>query len=338
MKLRNFVQSTAMNRRSFLRISAVCGLAAGLSLPIIRHLVAAGELASLHETRLLLGTVIHVNLVAPDTEMGQAVMQAAFGEIQRLAGILDHRQAETPLARLNAAGGLADAPDELVQVLRRAVHFGELSRGAFDVTVKPVLDARAGGLAIGPALLGLVDYRQIQIAGSQVGYQKAGMGVTLDGIAKGWIMDATAGVLRRHGYENSLVEAGGDLMAGGLNGAQQPWKVGITNPRSNDKSQTIAVVQVSGAGLATSGDYRNSLSADFQENHIIDPRSCESPVELCSATVMAPCCADADALSTSVMVLGAEQGMGLIEGLEGVEAMTVTKDMRVERSRGFPVG
>jgi thiamine biosynthesis lipoprotein len=326
----------SMNRRGFLRISAACGLAAGLSLPLVRQLVAAGELAALHETRLLLGTLIHLNLIAPSSEQGQQASQAAFGEIQRLAGILDHRRADAALARLNAAGWLADAPAELVQVLGRAVHFGALSQGAFDVSVKPVLDARASGLPVGPALLERVDYRQIQIDGSRVSLGKPGMALTLDGIAKGWIIDATAGVLGRHGYENTLVEVGGDLMAGGLNGVGQPWRVGITHPRSTDPSQTIAVLQVTRAGLATSGDYRNSLSPDFFENHILDPRTGESPRELASATVIAPCCADADALSTTLMVLGAERGLALIAAIPGCAAMTVGKDLRIEQTKNFP--
>lgn len=325
-----------VTRRGFLRISAACTLAAGLSLPLIRKLAAAGELAVLHETRLLLGTVIHLNLVAPQVEAGQAAVQAAFIEIQRLAEIFDHRRGEATLARLNAAGLLAEAPPELVQVLRKAIFYGELSQGAFDVTVKPVLDARANGLPVTSELLARVDYRQVLIEDRQVRLQMPGMGITLDGIAKGWIIDATAAVLRAHGYENTLVEAGGDLMTGGMNGAGQPWKVGITHPRASDPGQTIAVLQVTGAGLATSGDYRNAAQADFAQNHIINPRSGESPLELASATVIAPSCADADALSTTLMVLGAERGLELIQSLTGFEAMTVGKDLRIARTQHFP--
>jgi FAD:protein FMN transferase len=328
--------TTKMTRRGFLRISAVCGLAAGLSLPVLRHLAEAGELAMTYETRLLLGTVIHLNLAAPDGAAARAAAQATFAEIERLAGILDHRRAETALGRLNSAGALADAPAELAQVLQRAVHFGALSGGAFDVTVKPVLDARAQGQPLSPALLERVDYRKIRVEAGQVRLGQAGIGVTLDGIAKGWIMDAAAAVLRQQGYAQILVEAGGDLVAGGQEGACQPWKVGISHPRASERGQTIAVVQVSGASLATSGDYRNTSRADFQEHHIIDPRSGESPLELASATVIAPCCADADALSTSLMVLGAKRGLALIESLEGYEAMVVGKDLRIQKTAHFP--
>lgn len=328
----------SLNRRGFLKISAACALAAGLSLPLMRQLTALGEFATLHETRFMIGTVLHLNLIAPDFETGRTVAQAVFAEIERLADIFDHRRAGTPLARLNAAGTLENAPAEFIQVLRQACHYGAVSQGAFDISIKPVLDAAAANQPITPELLNRVDFRQIEITPEHIWLRRPGMSLTLDGIAKGWIMDAAVGILRAHGYENALVEAGGDLMAAGLNGSAQPWKVGILHPRTFGKAQTIASLPVSKAGLATSGDYRNAFNADFSQNHIIDPRTGRSPLELSSATVLAPTCADADALSTALMVLGPRRGLELIEQLPDCAAMTVGKDLNIQKTPNFPAG
>jgi FAD:protein FMN transferase len=332
------VPTHRMNRRGFLKITAACGLAAGLSLPVLRQLAAIGELAELRETRFMIGTVIHLNLVAADQENGRRVMQAVFAEIERLAAIFDPRRAETPLARLNASAQLDNAPLELIQVLGKAIHYSSITEGAFDVTVKPLQDARTAGLPIGSQLLDLVDYRSLKIEGSRISLLKPGMGITLDGIAKGWIVDVAVALLGVQGYENALVEAGGDLVAAGLNGPAKPWKVGIAHPRAADGTQTIASIQVTKSGLATSGDYRNAISPDFVQNHIIDPHSGFSPAELASATVIAPTCADADALSTALMVLGTDRGLELIDRMDGFSALTVSKDLNVRRSLNFPRG
>jgi thiamine biosynthesis lipoprotein len=257
--------------------------------------------------------------------------------MELLIKILDHRRQTSALGRLNAQGALRDAPIELLEVVEKALEFGELTEGAFDITVKPVLDAYASGRSVTSDLRRLVDFRQVAILGSQIRLGQPGMSITLDGLAKGRVVDGGIAVLRHIGFENILVEAGGDLVAQGARGDGRPWEIGILSPREDRQPGTIATIPVNRQAVATSGDYMNSFTTDFSLHHILDPHTLNSPVELASTTVIASTAMEADALSTALMVLGARDGLALTERLSQVEAMLVGKDLKVYRSTGFPI-
>jgi thiamine biosynthesis lipoprotein len=154
------------------------------------------------------------------------------------------------------------------------------------------------------------------------------MSITLDGIAKGYIVDAGVKILRGHGFENVLVEAGGDLLASGYKAAEVPWKIGIQSPRKG-RSGLMQILSVKNQGVATSGDYMQSYSPDFANHHIIDPRCGRSPREIASVTVIAPTATLADGLSTTLMVLGPEAGTRLMKHFPDCEAYLIGKDLKM---------
>lgn len=162
----------------------------------------------------------------------------------------------------------------------------------------------------------------------EVRFERPGMGITLDGIAKGYIVDRGVSVLRESGYSNALVEAGGDLIASGEKGKQSPWRIGIRSPRPA-ATDLLAKIEVSNRALATSGDYMQPFSRDKLHHHIIDPRVGHSSPFLASATAIAPSCMMADALATALMVMDLEKGMALVKSLKDVEAYFVTKEMKI---------
>ncbi len=321
------------SRRSFLTISAA---AAGLALaggalgqqgrPATRHTVRA--------ERILMGTRIHLSVVGPKASAAHAV-EATFAAMERLIALFDHRQPATALSLLNRSGSIEGAPASFVELMRRAVAFGDATGGAFDVTVKPLLDAlRAGAPARDWAeLRARVDYRQIEIAGDRVRLAIPGAAVTLDGIAKGRIIDEGTATLRALGFDQVLVEAGGDLRTLGMRSDDTPWRVGIANPRQPE-GPVLATLQMRGQAAATSGDYMNHLSPDFVMHHILDPHTGRSPLDLASATVVAPTALDADALATALMVLGSSAGIALAESLPDTEAFLVTKQLATLQTSG----
>ncbi|HEX9030031.1 MAG TPA: FAD:protein FMN transferase [Anaerolineales bacterium] len=332
----NSSNTRRLNRRGFLKIVAAAGLTVGLGAAAGRHWLEAQAASTVQETRLLMGTVINLTVFAEDPQKGQAAVQATFEEMGRLVQILDHRSPAAALGQLNRQGFMEHAPAELVEVVKKALEIGTLTDGAFDVTVKPVLDAYAAGLSVTSQLHRLVDYRQVLVQEDDIRLGRPGMAITLDGLAKGRVVDGGVAVLRRLGFENVLVEAGGDLLAQGTRRDGAAWEVGIVSPRSKILPGTIATIPVERQAVATSGDYLNSFTADFSLNHIIDPRSLSSPRELASATVIAPTVMEADALSTALMVLGSQAALALVDRLPQIEAMLVDKEMKVYRSVGFP--
>lgn len=328
----NSPASSTLSRRSFLQVTAVAGsvLAAGGLLRLARRL----RPVTLDETRVLMGTFINLRLVTDDARNGRAALAATLAEMERLIALFDHRRADSPLARLNQQGQLSQPPAELVEVITHAVRYGDLTGGAFDISIKPLVDAYSAGLHDPAAQAVLVDYRQIGVSAEEIQLRRPGMALTLDGIAKGRVVDGASATLQAHGFTSILVEAGGDLMGLGTRAEGQPWQLGVQHPRQPGALLTTLPVFMQAA--ATSGDYMHSFRQDHSAHHIIDPRRGMSPTELASVTVLAPSVMDADALSTALMVMGRAAGRRLLERLPHVEALFVTKALEFERTAGFP--
>jgi thiamine biosynthesis lipoprotein len=272
--------------------------------------------------------------MAESKDQALAAIQASVAGMRSLISAFDHRLENGALGQLNATGITQNPPRELVAMLRQALHFGTLSNGAFDVTIKPMLDAMREKRAEAP-IRTLVDYRLLKVSDDEISLAGPGMAVTADGIAKGWVVDGGVAIMRQLGFEQVLVEAGGDMMAKSAQDGKV-WKIGIAHPRNT--GEFAAIIGIQNQAVATSGDYMNYFSADHSAYHIIDPRTGHSPVELASATVIAPSVAEADALSTTMMVLGVQEGLALIERLPETAALLISKDLQMYRSSKFPAG
>lgn len=322
-----------ISRRRFLKIVAGAGLATGVGAGLARRLRPELSAARVTETRTMMGVVVNLTVAAPNTAAAQNAVDATFAEMARLIAIFDHRRPKSPLARLNRDGRLSAPPRELVDLLTLARHYSALTGGAFDVTVKPLFDAHRAGLPVEP-LQDLVDYGVLHVRDSAISLARPGMAVTLDGIAKGRVVDGAVATLRRLGFPHVLIEAGGDLVAHGRRGDGAPWRIGVTHPRQGAAS--LASLSLTGRAAATSGDYAHTFSVDYSQHHILDPRRGRSPAELASVTVLAPTATDADALSTSALVLGPDAGLALLERLPHVEGLLVTKEMTTRHTTHFP--
>ena len=332
-----------LSRREMIRFTAVAGLSVALGVPALTALVRAGRLHHVQRTKGQLGTIVSISVVHPERDVAQAMVSSAFREMERLESILSRHRPDTPVARLNQEGTVGQAPPELTDTLQRALEFSRITDGAFDVTMKPLLDLFTGGVQRAG---GLPDPGEIQEAQSRVGYPnlqvdgetirllKPGMGVTLDGIGKGLVVDATLEVLANQGAQHVFLDGGGDIATSGRAANGAPWNVGIQAPDDVDGLLGFVRLRRSG-GLATSGDYVQTITDDRRHHHIIDPRTGNSPTELSSVSVAAPTALDADALSTSVMVLGVKLGIDLLEGRPGAEGMLVTKHGEQVLTSGF---
>ncbi|MCX6078275.1 MAG: FAD:protein FMN transferase [Chloroflexi bacterium] len=325
--------STRLSRRDFLKISALTGAVVGLSATAAQKLLKLGYLNKVHDSQMLMGTIVNFEVVAESKDQAQAAIQATVDEMRHLISVFDYRLESSALGQLNSTGITRNPPHELVDMLRQALHFGTLSNGAFDVTVQPMLDASRENRPATPDIRALVDYRLLNVTNDEISLARPGMAVTADGIAKGWVVDGGVAILRQLGFEQVLVEAGGDMLAKSTQ-AGQVWKIGIAHPRN--KGEFAAIIGIQNQAVATSGDYMNYFSADHSAYHIIDPRTGHSPAELASATVIAPSVAEADALSTTMMVLGAQEGLALIERLPEMAALLISKDLQIYRSSKFP--
>jgi thiamine biosynthesis lipoprotein len=158
--------------------------------------------------------------------------------------------------------------------------------------------------------------------------------VHLGGIGKGYAVDRAAELLRRAGFGNFLIHAGGDLYAAGRRG-NRPWRVGLHDPRGAEGA-TFASIELADETFSTSGDYERFFIQDgVRYHHLLDPDS-GLPARACrSVTILARSALTADWASTGVFVLGPEAGMALVEDLPDVEAVIVTAENEVRVSSGL---
>ncbi len=338
------MKSTAskISRRQFLRITASTGLLIAAGLGLATNDTTLNQVKVFKETRLLMGSVANLTVISNNAEQAQVALSATFDHMQALEAVLSHFREDSQLSQLNRKGSVTDAHPALIEVLTRAFDFGNLTNGAFDITIEPLHQlyrdyARMGEIPPSDEVkssLEYVNYQGIEISQDSVRFKRQGMSVTLDGIGKGYILDQGASVLQAHGFDNVLVELGGDMAAQGQP-AERAWQIAIQKPNTNLEQQLVA--HLSGVALATSGDYLNTFTSDHRLHHILDPKSGISPLEVSSASVVAPTACDADALATSLVVMGRQRGLALMNQLTNVEALVIEKSGEIYQTADFPL-
>ena len=227
---------------------------------------------------------------------------------------------------------------DFYRVLLESQHLYEITQGAWDGTVKPLVDLWGFGTKNRPTTL--PEPGQIQEALARTGFHKLVLGdhlltktqgqVTLDlgSIAKGYGVDAIALLFSSNGIHNFLVEIGGELVGSGKNKNGTPWVVGITRPEKNGLSPALyKTISLENRAIATSGNYRNYFEKNGQLfSHIINPKT-GFPVgnQVVSTSVIAKNCTIADGLATALMVMDVQKGLSLINGLADTECLIIQK-------------
>lgn len=330
-----------LTRRDFLKIVAV-GSIAGVTAKLGWDSLSQETVIS--ETRLLMGTVVNLKVVNGDPVAARQAVQTCLNRMEELETVLSHFKPKSQLSILNKHGYLARPDEAFIKLIRKSHEICELTNGAFDITVKPLLDLYKNAQKNGQGLptdaeiqkaRQHVDYKSVLKDDDQITFVEPEMAITLDGIAKGYIVDAGVKILREYGFTNVMVEAGGDLLASGQKSLNNPWKIGVNSPRQPES--LLSKLDVTNKAIATSGDYMQTFSADYVHHHIIDPRTGYSSPELASATVVAPSVMLADALATAMIVLDAEDGIQLGYQIPEVEVFLVSKDLLTHQTRNFPV-
>ncbi len=235
--------------------------------------------------------------------------------------------------------------DETAFLIETSLTYSELSDGAFDITITPIVDLWdvLNNPGIIPtddeidAALAHVGYEAITVDNNTVTLSDPEAQIDLGGIAKGYIADALAEFLKSEGIQSALINLGGDVQAIGKKPDGSDWNVGVLRP-FGEVSDIIAVVQCDGDSLVTSGTYERYFEVDGKiYHHIMDPQS-GRPTDnnLTSVSILSSSSMLGDTLSTTCFVLGLEEGMKLIESLDGFEALFITEDEAIFRSSGFP--
>ena len=335
-----------MNRRSFIKLSGrlIAGTTSAGILSVTSHgCMFRKTLHRVSETRMAMGTFVTMTLMHTSQDEAEEVIDRVFDEINRLTGLMDRFDESTAVARLNREGIIEDAPPEVIEVISRGLYHHQLTGGNFDISVKPIVDLFEEEMGQGKEVLpterklkealALVDSNQIELEGRRVRFKKPGMGITLDGIAKGYAVDKASEMMAGLGIENHLINAGGDIRTMGSKEDQKPWAVAIEDPRKGKDYPDI--VHMNNGAIATSGDYENFYDREKRFHHIVNPKTGLSPDQTSSVSVMGSKTMDADALATAVLVMGPDEGIGFIDSLPPYESLIMTKDGSQLKSKGW---
>ena len=312
-----------IDRRSFLKQLAGAAVLAAVPFPAF---ASVGMNPALHaETRLMMGTFVTVTTHGLSEAHAAEVVEGAFAAMARAEALLTRFDSASALGQLNTAGALRDMPAEAVEVIHAASLVHQRTGGAFDPTVLPRVEALEKGADPSEARA-LIGMGRVRMDGHTVRFEREGMKMSLDGIAKGYIADLGAKHLLRAGVRDFLINAGGDIVAHGTK-AGKPWKVAVENPgKYEGKTAYPAVCALKGQAMATSGNYE-SASRGF--SHLVDPLG-RAGVRPLSATVVAPTAMEADALATALCVMA--EPMAFVERLPHVACCLVMPDGRVHLS------
>jgi thiamine biosynthesis lipoprotein len=340
------LEERLIGRRSFLRMSGLIGLgaASGFMLPKAAEALKFDQKNyKVSETRLAMGTVVSMTLIHPSKDHAEEAMGLAFKEIDRLSAMMNRFAGSAAISTLNKDGRLRDLPTEMQHVLERSLFFYKITGGAFDITVKPVVDLfqekYEKGRQIEPGeselkgLIELVNAGNVEISGRSVSFKRHGMGITLDGIAKGYIVDKASELLSARKISNHLINAGGDIRTAGSGEGGKPWTVAVEDPRK--KNQYPDIIHMRDGAIATSGNYEVYYDREKMFHHIVNPRTGLSPALSTSVSVMAKTTMDADALSTSVFVMDPEPGIQFINSLPDCHSLVIDRSGKILRSSNW---
>ena len=286
------------------------------------------------ETRVLMGTEVQIDVC--EGRYAQEKIDQAFkaawarlGDISWRMNVLDER---SDVHKINQSGMQpVTVGADTYKVLKDAQQFSRMTDGAFDITVWPLMQLwrdseindtfatpeqiRKVQSSVGSDLIQLLPDDRVQLLHPQTK-------IDLGGIAKGYAVDEAARILREHGITDFYIDAGGDLYVGGKNCQNEPWRIGIRDPR--DRSRVIEVVLVSDMAVVTSGNYEQHYMIKGQRwSHIINPVTGYPQKGVVSATVVAPSAEGADALATALCVLGGPLGKQHIDRLDSPYASLI---------------
>jgi thiamine biosynthesis lipoprotein len=253
---------------------------------------------------------------------------------------------DVDLINKNAAYRPVKVHDDTFYVIKKGLSYGELTEGAFDITIYPLVrlwditseNPRVPDEDEIQEALESVDYRRVRLDETEgtVLLEKEGMMIDLGGIAKGYAGDEAVRVLKEYDVEHALVNLGGNILTIGGKPDGTDWHIGLQNPRTEDGgAKHFAILDVRDRSVVTSGDYERYMVDMYKKtgvryHHIFNPGTgYPANTGLISTTIISKSAIDADALSTSLFIMGREKGLSFIEQLDGIEAICVTEDKRV---------
>ncbi|MFP4660830.1 MAG: FAD:protein FMN transferase [Halanaerobiales bacterium] len=286
-------------------------------------------------TTFVMNTLVQMKVYGDNAD---DVIDRSFNKLNEIEKNMSKTIEESDIYSINQnAGDFVSIEQDTFEVIEKALYYARLTEGRFDPSIGSLVEL--WGIGTNKARVpvegeiaeaqSLVNYNWVELNPDQksVRLKKEGMRLDLGAIAKGYAADEVRNILREEGIDSAYINMGGNVLVVGGKPDNNPWRIGIQDPRHN-RGNTMAIVEVKDKTVVTSGNYERY----FEKNgviyhHIVDPTTgYPARSGLLSVSIVSDDSFDADALSTSLFILGPEKGLELVNKLEGVEALFIKKD------------
>ena len=286
-----------------------------------------------------LGTVVSLVFYSDNRAEAKALGERCFQKVVHLDGVFSDYRDDSELMGLcdRAHRESVSVSDELFAVLSCGLKISAQSSGAFDMAVGASSKAwrlQRQGKQAGPVPAGNADYRDVILDQSKktVRFNKP-LQLDLGGIAKGYIADELARILKQGGIESFAVSVGGEMVLGAAPPGRDGWKVRLEDAQQ----QVIGTVELSHTAVSTSGDsYQFAEIGGKRSAHVLDPKTGKGKEDRCNVTVIAPSGMLADGWATALRVVGVEEGSELAGKTPAIEALFTPRDAPLVKTMGFP--
>lgn len=299
-------------------------------------------------TLKLMGSRFDITVVAADQKQGDVYIDTAVAEITRIESLISSWDSDSQTSQINTNAGIkpVKVTPELFELIERAMRISELTDGAFDITYASMdrIWKFDGSMAEMPS------EKQISASVEKVGYQNIildktnntvflklkNMKIGFGAIGKGYAADKAKTLLIAKGVTSGIINASGDMNTWGTQPNGQEWKVAVTNPLN--KNKVFALLPISNRAVVTSGNYEKFVNFNGKRyTHIIDPRTGYPSTGIISVTVFAPKAELADALATSVFVMGEKAGLDRINQLPQIECIIIDDKGNISKSQNIKI-
>ncbi len=330
-----------MNRKysSYIRIVLITLIAIMVTTP------SQTQIARKRTVRLM-GSRFDITIVAKDSLSAEKYIDTVIHEVTRIEYLISDWKPETQVSQVNSNAGIrpVKVDKEVFELTQRAIHFSEITNGAFDISFAAMdkiwkFDGSMTEMPSEEAIrksVSKVGYKNIILdsINTTIFLKLPGMKIGFGALGEGYAADKCREMMLARGIHAGIVNGSGDMSTWGRQPDGKDWNIGITNPFRNN--ELLAVIPLHAGSVTTSGSYEKYVVFNGKRYaHIINPATGYPVTGLCSVTVFGPLTETANAFSTSLMVLGKEAGLALIDQFPEYSCIMITDDGNIVHSKNF---
>lgn len=314
---------------------------------ILQNLFANAQVARTR-TVTLMGSRFDITIVAKDSLTAETYIDSSIIEISRIENLISDWIPESQVSQINKNAGIkpVKVDKELLDLTQRAIHFSEMTDGAFDISF-----AAADRIwKFDGSMTTIPSEEEVRESVKKIGYKNIiinpndstiflkiqGMKIGFGSTGKGYAADKTKELMISKGITAGIINASGDLNTWGKQPNGDNWIIGITNPMKEE--DLFAVFELSGTAVVTSGNYQKFVIIDNKRySHIIDPRTGYPSSGVSSVTIFADSAEKANGISTAIMVLGKKAGLKLLKRNPDLDGIIIDDKGKISYSKKFNI-